>query len=67
MRRPPKLGIDLKADEIKKAILEVVSEGSALHVHAYANRIKLLESKTVEQSYIFMMLTGLRKMGSTKE
>ena len=50
IRRPPKLYIDVKADEIKKAIHEVVSEGNALLVHAYANQTKVFESKPVEHS-----------------
>ena len=45
IRRPPILGIDVKAKEIKKAVLEVVSEGNALLVHAYAHQNQVWESK----------------------
>jgi len=43
--RPPKLGIDIKVDIIKKAILEVVAEGNARLVHGNAQLVEQLESK----------------------
>ena len=52
VRHPPKLGIDLKADEIEEAILEIVSEGNALLVHAHAQQEKVWESKYFGYSFV---------------
>ncbi|KAL8702462.1 MAG: hypothetical protein Q9201_004367 [Fulgogasparrea decipioides] len=49
IRRPPKLGIDLKAAEIKKAIFEVVSEGNALLVKDYAAQKKIWQEDRAQQ------------------
>lgn len=49
IRRPPKLGIDVKADEIKKSIYEVVSEGSALLVHTVAKQNSTLMNRWVQE------------------
>ncbi|KAL8719984.1 MAG: hypothetical protein Q9181_007983 [Wetmoreana brouardii] len=51
IRRPPKLGIDRKADEIKKAIHEVVSEGNALLNRTNAQQNKVLEENRAQQRH----------------
>ncbi|KAL8775344.1 MAG: hypothetical protein Q9209_000351 [Squamulea sp. 1 TL-2023] len=46
--RPPQLGIHRQAEEIKKALLEVVSEGNALLVRNHARQNKEWEGKLKE-------------------
>lgn len=45
IRRPPKLGIDIKADEIKKAIHEVASESIALLIQDHAREKEVRNSR----------------------
>lgn len=45
IRRPPKLGIDLKVDEIKKALHEVVMEGQAQLLHSHFQQVKIGEER----------------------
>ena len=52
IRRPPKLGIDLKADEIKKGILEVVSEGTAPLIQAHARQDQVWKGKLYKDTHI---------------
>ncbi|KAL8949005.1 MAG: hypothetical protein Q9222_004845 [Ikaeria aurantiellina] len=50
IRRPPKLGIDVKADEIKRAIFEVVSEANAYFLRDFADHRRAWETLCAQQT-----------------
>ena len=54
IRHPPKLGIDIKANEIKKAIHEVDSESIALLIHDHAREREIRKSRCAPVSSEFI-------------